>query len=87
MIGVGRGRLNGRRSDGGAVAKPPRALNERRKRSIGNCPICHLAVSGVGNGLTPRHGHIKNHWTSNPLWLPSCTGSGMPLDCLQWCGE
>lgn len=57
------------------------ALRNGRRPALGNCPVCRLAVRGVGNGKTPRHGQIK--WRVG-YWLPSCPGSGQPLLWRQW---
>ena len=42
---------------------------------VGNCPVCHLAITCIGHRKTPRHSHIK---TKRWGWLPSCPGSGKP---------
>ena len=48
---------------------------KKRMFIIGNCPVCLLGIVCVGDGKTPRHGHIK---TKKWGWLPSCPGSGKP---------
>jgi len=53
-------------------------MHEKRQkplRGIGNCPCCGFACQTVGNGKTPRHGHIKH----GKGWLPPCEGSGLPV--------
>lgn len=60
----------------------------KRKHQIGNCPECELCITCVGNGKTPKHGHIKHWYTKDHWrWLSPCGGSGKPAIWVQTVGE
>ena len=61
---------------------------KKREHKIGNCPVCRLCITCVGNAKTPKHGHVK-YWYSADTWrwLPPCTGSGEPAIWVQTVGE
>ena len=60
---------------------------KKRPYRIGNCPECHLCVTCVSNGKTPRHGHIKTNIRGYTEWLPPCSGSGKPAIYVQTVGK